>query len=86
MKTRLIAYPLFVYGTLKRKRVGKHALLRDARFVDLAYMSGNMYDLGNYPRVVPDARRVFGELYEIPDEAADRALRALPLHARWSEA
>jgi len=72
---------LFVYGTLKRTPPGKrHRLLRDARFVNVASMSGSLYDLGRYPGVVRDPKdrgRVFGEVYEIPDDAAHRALQAL---------
>jgi gamma-glutamylcyclotransferase (GGCT)/AIG2-like uncharacterized protein YtfP len=55
-------------------------LLRDARFVNVASMSGSLYDLGRYPGVVRDPKdrgRVFGEVYEIPDDAAHRALQAL---------
>jgi gamma-glutamylcyclotransferase (GGCT)/AIG2-like uncharacterized protein YtfP len=42
-------------------------------------MRGSLYDLGRYPGVMRDSksRRVYGELYEIPDDAADRALDAL---------
>jgi gamma-glutamylcyclotransferase (GGCT)/AIG2-like uncharacterized protein YtfP len=76
-----MAVPLFVYGTLKRSPPGKrHPLLKDARFVDVASMSGSLYDLGRYPGVVrepKDRGRVFGELYEIPDDHAHRALRAV---------
>jgi len=72
---------LFVYGTLKRSPPGKrHRLLRDARFVNVASMSGSLYDLGRYPGVVRDPKdrgRVFGEVYEIPDDDAHRALQAL---------
>ena len=72
---------LFVYGTLKRTPPGKrHRLLKDARFVNVASMSGSLYDLGRYPGVVRDPKdrgRVFGEVYEIPDEEAHRALQAL---------
>ena len=72
---------LFVYGTLKRTPPGKrHRLLRDARFVNVASMSGSLYDLGRYPGVVRDPKdrgRVFGEVYEIPDDDAHRALQAL---------
>ena len=73
--------PLFVYGSLKRDAPAKrHRLLRDARFLNVASMAGTLYDLGRYPGVVRDSRRrgrVFGELYEIPDEVAQKALRAL---------
>lgn len=72
---------LFVYGTLKRNSARKrHPLLRDARFVDLASISGRLYDLGPYPGVVResgDRGRVFGEVYEIHDDHAHGALQAL---------
>ncbi len=72
---------LFVYGTLKRNSPrNRHPLLRDARFVDVASMSGSLYDLGAYPGVVRERKnrgRVFGEVYEIPDDDAHHALRAL---------
>lgn len=72
---------LFVYGTLKRTSPRKkHRLLRDARFVDVASMPGTLYHLGAYPGMVrepKDRGRVFGEVYELPDEDADRALQEL---------
>ena len=72
---------LFVYGTLKRSAPGRpHALLRKARFVDTASVSGTMYDLGDYPGLRRDGSvgaRVSGELYELPDEISADALRAL---------
>jgi gamma-glutamylcyclotransferase (GGCT)/AIG2-like uncharacterized protein YtfP len=76
-----MALPLFVYGTLKRSAAGApHALLRDARAIGSASMSGSMYDLGRYPGVYrrsAPGRRVFGELYELPEESAAVALRKL---------
>ena len=75
---------LFVYGTLKRNPPGRrHRLLRDAHFVNVASMSGSLYDLGRYPgvvRVPGDRSRVFGEVYEIPEDDAHRTLRALDKH------
>ena len=72
---------LFVYGTLKRESSRKrHPLLRDARFVAVASMSGSLYDLGSYPGVLREKNnrgRVLGEVYEIPDPDAHHALRAL---------
>jgi len=75
-----MAIPLFVYGTLKGTGSRtRHRLLREARFVDSASMSGRLYDLGRYPGVYRDSMkgRVFGQLYEIPQDAAPRALRSL---------
>jgi gamma-glutamylcyclotransferase (GGCT)/AIG2-like uncharacterized protein YtfP len=43
-------------------------------------MSGSLYDLGRYPgavRAPRDRGRVFGEVYEIPDDDVHRTLRAL---------
>ncbi len=75
-----MALPLFVYGTLKRSAAGMpHALLRGARLVSSASMSGSLYDLGEYPGVdrrSATSRRVFGELYVLPDQGA-ATLRAL---------
>jgi gamma-glutamylcyclotransferase (GGCT)/AIG2-like uncharacterized protein YtfP len=72
---------LFVYGTLKREAPGRrHRLLRDARYVRNASVTGILYDLGRYPglvRVLANGHRVVGELYELPDEAAPRLLREL---------
>jgi len=44
-----MALPIFVYGTLKRStKRSPHALMRKAQFVDVASMSGILYDLGRY--------------------------------------
>ena len=73
--------PLFVYGTLKgRTSRQRHRLLRGARFVGGATISGVLYDLGRYPGLVRtsrNGRRVTGELYALPDDSARRMLRAL---------
>ena len=72
---------LFVYGTLKRRAPGRpHRLLRSAQFVGSASVRGRLYDLGRYPGLVRERAndgRVFGELYELPDDVAKRALRNL---------
>ena len=71
---------LFVYGTLKRGARGRrHPLLRHARLVSPASIAGDLYDLGAYPGVVRGSarRRVLGELYELPGDGAQRALRVL---------
>jgi len=76
-----MALPIFVYGTLKRSRKrSPHALMRDARFLDAASISGRLYDLGRYPgvyREAPVGRRVFGELYSFPEAVIDRSLESL---------
>jgi gamma-glutamylcyclotransferase (GGCT)/AIG2-like uncharacterized protein YtfP len=73
--------PLFVYGTLKRSDPkGPHRLLRGARYLSPGSIWGELYDLGAYPGVLREAaakRRVFGELYELPDQDAPRTLREL---------
>lgn len=75
---------LFVYGTLKRQRAGKpHRLLRRARFVSGASVGGALYDLGRYPGLVRKTHngdRVFGELYELPEDSAPAMLRILDHH------
>lgn len=72
---------IFVYGTLKRSAAGNtHRLLGPAQFVARGSVRGSLYDLGRYPgllRANPAGNRVAGELYEIPEDAADRVLHAL---------
>lgn len=79
-----MALPIFVYGTLKRStRRSPHALMRNAQFVDVASMSGMLYDLGRYPGVYRErsaGNRVFGELYAFPAETTDRSLETLDRH------
>jgi gamma-glutamylcyclotransferase (GGCT)/AIG2-like uncharacterized protein YtfP len=76
-----MATPLFVYGTLKgRTARRRHPLLRKAKFVTGASISGELYDLGEYPGLVRPSRvagQVRGELFEIPEDGAARVLRAL---------
>ena len=79
--SRAVPAALFVYGTLRRTASGgRHPLLRSARLVGAATMAGRLFDLGRYPGAVRDPgdrRRIFGELYEIPDAAAGPTLRTL---------
>jgi len=74
---------LFVYGTLRKDcRPGMHHMLaRQARFVGYARTRGRLYDLGEYPGLVPaiDSRGephawVRGEVYalESPSEVLTR--------------
>lgn len=47
---------LFVYGTLRKdvRNSMFHLLAREARFVGRARMQGLLFDLGDYPGLVPD--------------------------------
>jgi gamma-glutamylcyclotransferase (GGCT)/AIG2-like uncharacterized protein YtfP len=60
---------LFVYGTLKRGG-SRHWLLQDFPFLGRAKAKGFvLYDLGPYPAMVPGAGVVYGEVYEVSEEA-----------------
>jgi gamma-glutamylcyclotransferase (GGCT)/AIG2-like uncharacterized protein YtfP len=70
-----MTYPIFVYGTLLRNIPGTkfHLLAPYARFLGSARIRGRLYDLGEYPGVVPaigEAHWVQGEVYAI-DGSAD---------------
>lgn len=78
---------LFVYGSLKHRSV-KTAMgnyYRDmmselAEYVCDAYVPGRIYDLGSFPAAVYDKdshNKVFGELWQIPDENADKLFLSL---------
>lgn len=59
---------LFVYGTLRKggsNDIGRIA--PQARFVSIATMRGRMFDLGDYPTVLPDQAGgdIIGELYDV---------------------
>jgi gamma-glutamylcyclotransferase (GGCT)/AIG2-like uncharacterized protein YtfP len=61
---------LFVYGTLRRNTRIKMAGLLDKRaaFISYASFQGKLYNIGNYPGVVPSDKltdRVQGELYRL---------------------
>jgi len=69
---------LFVYGSLKRGSTVVERSLLDvgARFVSEGSTTGELYDLGDYPGLVPGENgRVQGEIYEMADP--DRLLKAL---------
>jgi gamma-glutamylaminecyclotransferase len=60
---------LFVYGTLKRGG-SMHWILQDFPFLGRAKAKGFvLYDLGPCPAMVPGAGLVYGEVYEVPEEA-----------------
>lgn len=59
---------LFAYGSL-RYGFELHGLLKNSRFVGLAFTEGyKMYDVGSYPGVVKGEGVIYGEVYEIDDE------------------
>jgi len=72
---------IFVYGTLKRTAgTNAHKLLGPAKLLGRGSVRGSLYDLGRYPGLVREpsnGARVFGELYEIPEDVAQRTLRTL---------
>jgi len=71
---------LFVYGSLRRSAPGKHhPFLRDARFLGVATIRGQLYDLGPYSMMVPSPSggRVHGELYELHDATASESWKVL---------
>lgn len=60
---------LFVYGTLKRGG-SRHWILHDFPFLGRARAEGfALYDLFFYPAMVPGDGVVYGEVYEVSDEA-----------------
>jgi gamma-glutamylcyclotransferase (GGCT)/AIG2-like uncharacterized protein YtfP len=60
---------LFVYGTLKRGG-SRHWILQNFPLLGLAKAKGFvLYDLGPYPAMVPGAGVVYGEVYEVSEEA-----------------
>jgi gamma-glutamylcyclotransferase (GGCT)/AIG2-like uncharacterized protein YtfP len=73
---------LFVYGTL-REDVGHemyHVLARNASFLGEATVVGTLYDLGQYPGLVPDdgtKETVTGELYRIQEAILDHTFEIL---------
>lgn len=62
---------LFVYGTLRRSTAHQgHELLSPATFIGPGEFQGRLYDLGNYPGMVPSgnpADIVHGEVYRLHD-------------------
>jgi pyruvate carboxylase len=65
------AEKLFVYGTLRRGFKLHSALAKlKARYLGKGRIGGDLFNLGEYPGVLPAAstrRGVEGELYEIPN-------------------
>jgi gamma-glutamylcyclotransferase (GGCT)/AIG2-like uncharacterized protein YtfP len=67
---------VFVYGTLRRGGVrATDEIFPGAKFVGDAFVSGRLYDLGDFPGLLLDesgARRVVGEVYEVDDETLNK--------------
>jgi gamma-glutamylcyclotransferase (GGCT)/AIG2-like uncharacterized protein YtfP len=60
---------IFVYGTLKRGGT-IHWIIENFPFLGRAEAEGFMlYDLGSYPAMVPGVGVVYGEVYEVSEEA-----------------
>ncbi len=76
------AYPLFVYGSLRRDfgHPMSAYLWKRATFVGSVYLPGRLYHLGDYPGFVPDPateHRVFGHLALLDERWAETTWRAL---------
>ncbi len=75
--------PLFVYGSLRRDREGRHhPLLHLARFVGPATVAGHLYRVSWHPglKVGPNGSRVHGELFEFGDADREAAMAALDVY------
>lgn len=68
---------VFVYGTLKRGQCRENAWPRVPVSVFDAWVLGELYDLGDYPALVPGSERVVGEVWTIPSQDVDATLRVL---------
>lgn len=70
---------LFFYGTLMQGDSRGHVLAGLGRWVDEASISGDLYDVGYFPALVPtdSERRVRGEVWEILPGHEARALEVL---------
>lgn len=62
-----IKYKLFVYGTLRRgEALADYMVGKFICTCSTAAAEFTMYDLGNYPAIIPRGnRKVWGELYEV---------------------
>ncbi|MDD2648549.1 MAG: gamma-glutamylcyclotransferase [Eubacteriales bacterium] len=66
------SHPIFVYGSLMRGRTAEH-YLHGSRFIGRYVLCGYaMYDLGDYPGIVPqDGGTVLGEIFEVSGSAIE---------------
>lgn len=66
---------LFFYGTLMADDVRGHALAGLAEPIAEATISGDLYDVGFFPALVPGVGRVVGEVWEVLPGCEAAALR-----------
>ncbi len=59
---------LFVYGTLISGE-SNHKTLGNSKLLGIAYTKGKLFDIGNYPALVPEGNNdIKGEVYKINEE------------------
>ena len=66
---------IFIYGSLRRGCVGAMSIrFPNSKFVAEAKVSGNLYDLGEYPGLIlnESGSMVVGEVYEVDDELLEQ--------------
>ena len=66
---------VFVYGTLRSGGARAMSIrFPQAKFIAGAKVSGNLYDLGEYPAVLLNESKspVIGEVYEVDEELLDK--------------
>lgn len=73
---------LFVYGTLRsdHKSSIRRRLARDSKFLGFGRVTGELYDLGDYPGLLLQSgspATTVGEIYELEREKAPGVLEAL---------
>lgn len=62
---------VFVYGTLL-SGLCRATALKDATFLGAASTEGRLYNLGDYPGMLPGRGMVHGEVYELDARTLDR--------------
>ncbi len=62
---------LFVYGTLLQG-LERAQVLRESAYLGPAMITGDLFDLGEYPGVRPGTGSVVGELYEIAENTLEQ--------------
>lgn len=68
---------VFVYGTLQRGEERERCWPHSPRCVLTAEVTAALYDLGDYPAIVPGEDRVAGELWQLAIEHLPDTLRIL---------